>query len=123
MRSGRLGFTLKDHRPGSCFLRSAPRLLCLFLLLGIPVSAQNNPTFQTGISLVHVDAEVLAKNGRVLTGFSKGDFRVFDEGEEQPLDLVLLIDISRSMRHQVQKVAAAAHQALKELRTGGLPLA
>lgn len=91
-----------------------PLLLLSTSALGTTFQEQQPaPTFQASISLVHVDAEVLDRNGRVLTGCAKDDFRVFDEGQEQPiavfagyeepLDLILLIDISGSMRHQVEK--------------------
>jgi VWFA-related protein len=100
----------------------------MVVALGATASTQNPTTFRGGVSLVHVDAEVVAKNGRVLTGFSKEDFRVFDEGreqpisafsaDEQPLDLILLFDISGSMRSKVKQVAAAAHQGLQQLRLG-----
>jgi len=92
------------------------------------VCAQDPVTFRAGVSLVHVDAEVLGEDGRILTGFHKEDFRVFDErkeqpilqfaAEEQPLDLILLFDISGSMRGVVQEVANAAHQGLHELQSG-----
>jgi VWFA-related protein len=90
--------------------------------------AQDGVTFRAGISLIHVDAEVTSANGRLLTGFTKADFRVLDEGkpqtvatfsaEEQPLDLILLFDVSGSMRAVVGDVAAAAHEGLQELRQG-----
>src|SRR5580658_1813775 len=90
--------------------------------------AQDPVTFRAGVSLVHVDAEVLSQDGRILTGFHKEDFRVFDERKEQPilqfaaeeqqLDLILLFDISGSMRGVVQEVADAARQGLRELRPG-----
>jgi VWFA-related protein len=90
--------------------------------------AQDPVTFRTGVSLVHVDAEVLSQDGRILTGFHKEDFRVFDEhkpqpilqfaAEEQPLDLILLFDISGSMRAVVQDVADASRQGLRQLRPG-----
>jgi VWFA-related protein len=90
--------------------------------------AQDPVTFRAGVSLVHVDAEVLGEDGRILTGFHKEDFRVFDERKEQPilqfaaeeqaLDLILLFDISGSMRGVVQRVADAARQGLHELRPG-----
>ena len=77
---------------------------------------------------MHVDAEVVSEDGRVLTGFSKADFRVFDEdaeqpilnfsAEEQPLDLILLFDISGSMSLVVQAVASAAHEGLQQLLQG-----
>ncbi len=102
-----------------------PQVLLLFALLA---SAQEKPLFRTGVSLVHVDAEVTAADGRILDGLTKEDFRVFDERKEQPitgfaageepLDLILLFDVSGSMRPKVAEVAAAAREGLDELRTG-----
>ena len=70
----------------------------------------------------------MVENGRILTGFTKDDFRVLDEGKPQPiaqfsageqaLDLILLFDISGSMRVVVSAVASASRQALQELRSG-----
>jgi VWFA-related protein len=100
--------------------------------LALPLSAallaaQTTPTFRTEVALVHADAEVV-EDGRILTGFTKDDFRILDEGKsqpivqfsagEQPLDLILLFDISGSMKMAVSAVAAAARQALEELRQG-----
>jgi len=92
------------------------------------LQAQGGPTFQTSVSLVHVDAEVRMSNGRILTGLAKNDFRIFDDNQEQtvvafsaeqqPLDVILLFDISGSMRPHVKQVAAAARQGLCELREG-----
>ncbi len=90
--------------------------------------AQETPVFRGGVSLVHIEAEVAAPDGRILTGFAKEDFRVLDEGKDQTvlhfsageeaLDLILLFDVSGSMRPKVQEVAAAAHEGMQELRTG-----
>ena len=98
------------------------------LLLSLTAAAQDPAVFRAGVALVHVDAEVTAADGRILSGFTKDDWRVFDEGsqqtvvafsaEEEPLDLILLFDVSGSMRPVVAKVAAAAHQGLAELRQG-----
>ncbi len=84
--------------------------------------------FHTEVSLVHLDAEVTDANGRIITGLSKADFRVFDEdveqpvvavaGEDQPLDIILLFDTSGSMRSVSKKVAAAGHDAFSTLRLG-----
>jgi len=100
----------------------------LALLAAAFAPAQDRAVFRTGVSLVHVDAEVVSRDGRILNGFVKDDFRVLDEGkpqtivsfsaEEEPLDLILLFDISGSMRAVVEGVAAAAHQGLRELRQG-----
>lgn len=104
-----------------CWRASIAVLLCAVL------AAQTAPTFRAEVALVHVDAEVV-EDGRILSGFNKDDFRVLDEGQPRPvlhfsagdqaLDLILLFDISGSMRAVVEAVSAAAHQALQELRPG-----
>jgi VWFA-related protein len=98
----------------------------LFFACG--VWAQETPVFKTGVSLVHVDAEVTGADGRILGGLGKSDFRVLEEGREQEvlhfsagdeaLDLILLFDISGSMRPKVQEVAAAAREGVQELQPG-----
>jgi VWFA-related protein len=96
--------------------------------LGIfPSFAQEQRTFRTVVSLVRVDAAV-TDGTRTLTNLGKEDFRIWDNGQpqsilyfagdEEPLDLILLFDISRSMRPNVQKVAASARMGLSELRPG-----
>jgi VWFA-related protein len=104
------------------------RILPLLAVAALISSAQDSAVFHARVSLVHVDAEVVAQDGRILTGLSRNDFRILDEGkqqtivdfsaEEQPLDLILLFDISGSMRPNVQAVAEAARQGLAELRPG-----
>ncbi|HKE23511.1 MAG TPA: VWA domain-containing protein [Bryobacteraceae bacterium] len=91
------------------------------------MAAQTAPIFRASVALIHVDAEVTL-DGRILSGMTKDDFRVFDEhspqtivhfaSEQEPLDLILLFDFSNSMRPVVQSVAAAARQGLQELRQG-----
>jgi len=100
------------------------------LCLPVPLiaAAQEDLSFKSGISLVHVDTEVLDRHGAIAYGLKLSDFRVFDEGreqklvsmssEEQPLDLILLFDISASMRPNVEKVASAARQAAAHLKQG-----
>jgi VWFA-related protein len=102
--------------------------LGVLAMLTASALAQEAPTFKTAVSLVHLDAEVTAQDGRVLDGFTKDDFRIFDEGKPQPivnfsageeaLDLILLFDVSGSMRPKIQEVAAAAHEGVQELRKG-----
>jgi VWFA-related protein len=97
-------------------------------LCAVTLAFAQDSVFRAGVSLVHVDAEVLGQDGRILTGFHQEDFRVFDErkqqpilqfaAEEQPLDLILLFDISGSMRAVVQEVADAARQGLRQLQPG-----
>jgi VWFA-related protein len=103
------------------------RWLLRVALFGGIALAQENTVFKTAISLVHVDAEV-TDGTRLLTGFHKDDFQIFDNGspqtilyfsqEETPLDLILLFDISGSMDPKLEKIAASAHAALALLRHG-----
>jgi VWFA-related protein len=96
-------------------------------LLGGLAIAQESTVFKTEVSLVHVDAEV-TDGTRLLAGFHKEDFHVFDNGapqqilyfsqEETPLDLILLFDISGSMMPKLKKLAASAHASLAQLRHG-----
>jgi len=98
------------------------------LLFALAAFAQEGPVFQSAVSLVHVDVEVTDAEGRVVDTLTRKDFRVFDEREEQairhfskgdePLDLILLFDISGSMRPKVAEVAAAAREGLHELLAG-----
>lgn len=85
------------------------------------------PTFKSSVNLVRVDAEV-ADRGRTLTGLGKDDFVVRDNGnpvklsslgrEEVPLDVILVFDVSGSMRTATEQVAASAGEAFRELHEG-----
>lgn len=85
------------------------------------------PVFRAGVSYVRVDVQVV--NGkRPVTDLLKEDFRVLDEGspqtieyfgrEAEPLWVVLLLDVSGSMRPRVQEMGAAAREALRVLGPG-----
>jgi VWFA-related protein len=101
-------------------------MLAILSLLAAPAHPQD-PVFRTEIALVKVDAEVAGKSG-VIDGLRAEDFVVLDNGqpqairyfsqEEEPLDIVLLFDISDSMGPSIQKVAASARIAMSELRPG-----
>lgn len=78
------------------------------------------------MSLVKVDAQVCERgSGRLIPGLTAGDFRVLDENqpqpivyfarEEAPVDLMLLLDISGSMRDVLERVTGTAETALRQL--------
>jgi VWFA-related protein len=109
--------------------------LLLMLLLGSGLMAQEQPAkeepvtiFRTEVSLVKVDFEVVERTGGSPADFTKDDFVVFDENQPQPivhlerqsvpLDLLLLLDISGSMRRSLEDVAAASRAALAQLHPG-----
>jgi Mg-chelatase subunit ChlD len=95
------------------------------LLTALP---QDDVVFRSGVSLVRVDAEAVDANGRVVAGLTKDDFQVLDGGtpqslvnfsfEEEPLDLILLFDTSRSMRGKLLNVVRATVFGFKELHKG-----
>jgi len=77
------------------------------------------------VALVKVDAQVVDHSGRVVSGLVADDFRVFDDGrpqkiayfgtESEPLDLLLLLDVSGSMHRHLELLATTARAALKQL--------
>ena len=81
--------------------------------------------FRSDVSLVRVDAQVVDRNNRGITGLKATDFVLRDEGktqeirnfarEELPIDLLFLLDVSGSMRPHVERIASAAEQALQVL--------
>ena len=88
-----------------------------------PKSADPPPvTFRSDVSLVRVDAQVVDQQNRPITGLRAEDFILREDGKQQeirnfqsekmPLDVVLLLDVSRSMEPHVERIARAAHQAL-----------
>jgi VWFA-related protein len=72
-----------------------------------------------------VDAQVVDRDNRAITGLRISDFVLREEGrpqqilnfasENMPVDVLFLLDVSGSMRPHVQRIADAAHQALRAL--------
>jgi VWFA-related protein len=86
---------------------------------------EETATFKSGVSNVRIDVQVL-KDNQVVTDLTAADFEVFDENvpqkiayfgrESEPLHLVLLLDVSGSMRKYIEQVASVARQSLRYLR-------
>ena len=99
----------------------------MFYLLTLLLALQDQPTFRTDVTLVRVDAEVL-QDGRIVEGLEKESFVVTDAGkpqriryfghQDEPLDVVLLFDVSAETRLAIQRIAEAAHTVLGGLREG-----
>src|SRR5262245_9762451 len=104
----------------------------LLLLLASPWLPAQDPNaqipatavFRAGVAMVRVDAQVI--NGRQVVGnLDRADFRVLDEGVDQPIEyfardseplsLLLLLDVSGSMRRRLKEMAAVARKALGAL--------
>jgi VWFA-related protein len=81
--------------------------------------------FRSDVSLVRVDAQVVDRENRAVTGLAAEDFVLLEEGrqvpvtsfgsEGMPVDVVLLLDVSGSMEPHVARIGAASHQALRVL--------
>ena len=77
---------------------------------------------------MHIDAQVTDRTGRVVTDLTQTEFEVLDNGARQkitsferssaPLDLLLLLDASGSMRPVIRAVAAEARAAVEQLHKG-----
>ena len=77
------------------------------------------------MTLVKVDVSVTDSKGRTISGLTQKDFEVLDENalqpiayfdhESEPLDLLLLLDVSGSMHRSLTELAAAARFALRPL--------
>jgi VWFA-related protein len=96
-------------------------LLCLSAAL-----ADEPVVFRGDVSLVRVDAQVVDRDNRAITGLGPQDFVLREQGKLQPIrsvdtenlpvDLVLLLDVSASMRPHVERIASASHEAMRQLR-------
>lgn len=99
----------------------------VFLLAGAGLLAAggSDVVFRSDVSLVRVDAQVVDRDNRAITGLRAGDFVLREEGQPQkitnfgteamPVDVLLLLDVSASMRPHVQRIASAAHDAMRAL--------
>ena len=82
-------------------------------------------TEDVDVDVVQVTAVVTDSDGRFVRGLKREDFRVFDDGQPQPithfeaenipLELVAALDVSSSMRDSIGTVKAAAKRFLTEL--------
>jgi len=104
-----------------------PLLIGIWLVLFVAQAfAYDNPTvFKTDVAMARIDAQVLDRDGRAITGLRREDFVLRVDGrvvpirnfasENMPLDVLLLLDVSGSMRPHVERIASAAREALNEL--------
>src|SRR5690242_12984457 len=114
------------------------RISTVFLLAAFTLSAADNPapaqpsadpapdspsyTFRSDVQLARVDAQVVDQNNRPIRGLRPEDFILREDGKQQevhkaesedmPVDVLLLLDVSRSMEPHVERIASASHQAL-----------
>lgn len=86
--------------------------------------AQEEVTFRTSVLQVRVDVQVV-ENNRPLAGLTQSDFVITDGGAPQPLTyfghdqepvtVLLLLDVSGSMKRYLEQMGKTARQALGQL--------
>lgn len=106
-------------------MRLASSLVLLLTCAAALPADDRDVTFKSDVSLVRVDVQVLDRDGRAVTGLRREDFTLMQNGrrvevrnfarEEMPVDVILLLDVSGSMRSHVQRMADASHDALRVL--------
>jgi VWFA-related protein len=82
-------------------------------------------TFRSNVTLGRVDAQAVDGGNHPIRGLRVQDFILRVDGkpqeirefqsEKMPVDVVLLLDVSRSMEPHIRRVAAASHEALRAL--------
>ncbi|HEX4997150.1 MAG TPA: VWA domain-containing protein [Terriglobia bacterium] len=100
---------------------------------GVPVDAPSSDalpsfTLSVNVNLAQVDALVRDRSGRPINNLSIGDFRLFEDGiekpiqtfskDELPLAVALVIDRSGSVAPSMGRIQSAAYQALSQLKAG-----
>lgn len=109
--------------------REIAGLIAVVAMGVVALSAQSpRPTFRSGVELVVVRVTVLDADNRPITGLTKNDFVVLEDGAAQPVrhflssdvpvDVALLLDTSSSMRPMLRKLQATAATFLSRLRAG-----
>lgn len=93
--------------------------------LSVAQTDDSDITFRSDVSLIRVDAQVLDRNNRAITDLDVDDFVLLENGrrqeirsfarEEVPVDILLLIDVSSSMRPHVERLTEAADGAMQVL--------
>jgi VWFA-related protein len=88
---------------------------------------EETPTFKTGVSDVRVDVQV-TDGDKLIKDLDKSNFAVSDEGQPQPIvsfahgdepvNLIILLDISGSMQKYIDQISAEARDAMDHLRPG-----
>lgn len=102
------------------------RISALFALTALCLLADDpKVTFRSDVSLGRVDAQVVDAENHPIRDLRIQDFILRIDRKEQeirnfqtekmPVDIVLLLDVSRSMEPHIRRVAAASHQALRAL--------
>ncbi|HEX6974371.1 MAG TPA: VWA domain-containing protein [Vicinamibacterales bacterium] len=91
-------------------------------------AAQQQPVFRGGLDAVRVFVTVIDKDGRIVTNLAQENFEVRDEGKPQPItqfdnspqpvQLVVMLDVSGSMEGNLELLRYATGQLVTRLGKG-----
>jgi VWFA-related protein len=74
-------------------------------------SAQQAPTFRSGVALVQMDVTVLDKDRRPVTGLTAADFTVLEDGVERPVAAFTAVDLSNDSAASVPAASPSPNAA------------
>jgi hypothetical protein len=123
-----------DMRFGKLLRFSILALVVVLLWAGQPtalVQAQSDDdVIRVNTDLVVIDAQVLQKKtGRIINSLTREDFQIYEDGVKQeisffsqdklPLSVILLFDLTETVRPVLKPLARGALQALQHLKPAG----
>lgn len=102
--------------------------LTFVLAIAFAQDADHVPTFRSDVALVKVDVQATTPAGLNIGNLHQSDFIVYDEGqpqqilhfgsEEEPMSMLLLLDVSASMTKSLSAMAMVTRDALARLHPG-----
>ncbi len=98
-------------------------VLLALVTVGALCAGEQEVVFRSDVALVRLDVQVLDSSRGAVRGLQREDFELRENGrtlpirnfaaENMPIDVLLLLDVSGSMRPHVETIARASHQALR----------
>jgi Ca-activated chloride channel family protein len=101
-------------------------------LVALPATAQTPrptprpPVFETGIEVINLNVSITDARGQYITGLTREDFAVFEDGVKQelsifahenlPISMVLMVDTSASMDDKLPSARTAGKRFVRTLR-------
>ncbi len=115
--------------PGVRRSMTRPLLAALALAVLPGLQAQDDgPVFRSDVRLVRVDAQVVDGSNKAILNLQARDFRLIENSrnrqiknflaEDMPVDVLLLLDVSGSMRPNLELLSRASNEALRVLSAG-----
>jgi Ca-activated chloride channel family protein len=91
-----------------------------------PRQTPRPPVFETGIEVINLNVSITDARGQYITGLTREDFAVFEDGVKQdlsifahenlPISMVLMVDTSASMDEKLSAARTAGKRFVRTLR-------